>query len=86
MASRIATGSTPTLSAAAVCDVSCGSVCRQASTVTVMSSRVWSSRTPVSKTSPKMNPRRMRISSGSLSGALLSRGPNRRSYVASACA
>jgi hypothetical protein len=53
MASRISIGSTPTLSAAAVCDFSWGKVCRQASTVMVISSRVWSSSTPVSKTSPK---------------------------------
>ena len=75
LASRISTGATPTSSAPCVCDVSCGNVWRHASTMTVISSRVRSSSTPVSKTSPKMNPRRISMSSGSLSGTLRSLRP-----------
>jgi hypothetical protein len=40
--------------------------------------QVVSSRTPVPNTSPKMNRRNISLSSGSVSGALASRGPKSR--------
>ena len=61
-----------------VCALSWLRVFRLARTVTVMSSRVASFRSPVLNTSPKMNIRRIRPNSGSLSGADLSLGPNSR--------